>query len=191
MGWGSGVAVSCSVGHRWGSDPTLLCLWCRPAAMAPIWPLALELPCAEGMTLKSKKKAVPGEPQWASHSSFLPSRWDLRFLKVGNTFKLTGKWYMVKRQKQGWHFGDQCLHQPTFTVYWSHWWSLCWVQVINIIWILDSPGEMFLQDTNGWILATRDSDLMQLGWGLGIGILKMFPGGFNRQTGLITTALSK
>ena len=34
------VAVSCGVGHRRGSDLVLLWLWCRPAAEAPIQPLA-------------------------------------------------------------------------------------------------------------------------------------------------------
>ena len=33
---GSGVAMSCGVGCRLGSDPTLLRLWCRPAATASI-----------------------------------------------------------------------------------------------------------------------------------------------------------
>ena len=33
---GSGVAVSCSVGHRPSSDPVLLWLWHRLAAAAPI-----------------------------------------------------------------------------------------------------------------------------------------------------------
>ena len=33
---GSGVAVSCGIGRRRGSDPVLLWLWCRPAAAAPI-----------------------------------------------------------------------------------------------------------------------------------------------------------
>ena len=36
----SSVAVSCGVGHRNGSDPELLWLWCRPTAVAPIRPLA-------------------------------------------------------------------------------------------------------------------------------------------------------
>ena len=35
-GYGSGVAVSCSVGLRRGSDPELLWLWSRLAAVAPI-----------------------------------------------------------------------------------------------------------------------------------------------------------
>ena len=48
--------MSCSVGRRHGSDPALLWLWHRPAAAAPTQPLAWELPCAVGMTLKSKKK---------------------------------------------------------------------------------------------------------------------------------------
>ena len=34
------VAVSYGVSHRRGSDPTLLWLWYRPAATAPIRPLA-------------------------------------------------------------------------------------------------------------------------------------------------------
>ena len=35
-GLGSGAAVSCSVGHRRGSDPALLWLGCRLAAVALI-----------------------------------------------------------------------------------------------------------------------------------------------------------
>ena len=42
------------VGHRCGSDLTLLWLWSRPAAAAPIRPLAWELPYAIGAALKIK-----------------------------------------------------------------------------------------------------------------------------------------
>ena len=56
-GWGISVAVSCGVGLRCSSDLALLWLWCRPAAVAPIWPLAWELPYAVGVAaLKSKNK---------------------------------------------------------------------------------------------------------------------------------------
>ena len=48
--------MSCGVGHRHGSDPTLLWLWCRPAAVAPIRPLAREPPYATGVALKKDKK---------------------------------------------------------------------------------------------------------------------------------------
>ena len=37
-----------------GPDPTLLWLWCRPAATAPIRPLAWEPPYALGVALKKK-----------------------------------------------------------------------------------------------------------------------------------------
>ena len=43
VGQESGVAVSCGVDRRLGSDPTLLWLWCRPAAIAPIQLLAWKL----------------------------------------------------------------------------------------------------------------------------------------------------
>ena len=36
VGSRSGVAVSYGVGHRRGSDPALLWLWCRLVATAPI-----------------------------------------------------------------------------------------------------------------------------------------------------------
>ena len=56
MGWGSGIAMSCGVGCRCGSDPELLWLWHRPAATAPIGPLAWEPPCAMGVAPKEKRK---------------------------------------------------------------------------------------------------------------------------------------
>ena len=48
--------MSCSVGHKLGSDPALLWLWCRPAATAPVGPLVWESPYAAGVALKKKKK---------------------------------------------------------------------------------------------------------------------------------------
>ena len=50
--------MSCGVGHRCGSDPVLLLLWLwrRPAAIAPIRPLAWNLHTyAVGAALKKKK----------------------------------------------------------------------------------------------------------------------------------------
>ena len=40
VGLGFGIAMSCDVDHRGGSDLALLWLWCRPATAGPIWPLA-------------------------------------------------------------------------------------------------------------------------------------------------------
>ena len=54
-GLGIQHCVSCGAGCRCGSDPMLLCLWCRVAAAAPIQPLACELPHAVHADLKSKK----------------------------------------------------------------------------------------------------------------------------------------
>ena len=51
---GSGIAMSCDVGHRSGSD--LVRLWLWPADVAPIQPLVWELPYAMGTPMKSEGK---------------------------------------------------------------------------------------------------------------------------------------
>ena len=40
---------------QWVKDPALLWLWCRPAAVTPIRPLAWEAPYAVGVALKRQK----------------------------------------------------------------------------------------------------------------------------------------
>ena len=54
------IAMSCGIGHRRGSDPALLWLWSRPAAVAAIQSLAWEPPYAMGAALKRKtnKKTI-------------------------------------------------------------------------------------------------------------------------------------
>ena len=51
--------MHCGIGCRCGSNLALLWLWSRPAAVAPIQPLAWEPPCAVGAALKKtgKKKS--------------------------------------------------------------------------------------------------------------------------------------
>ena len=56
VGQGPGVAASCGVGHRRGLDPVLLWLWHRPAATAPIRPLAWKPPHATGAAPEKTKK---------------------------------------------------------------------------------------------------------------------------------------
>ena len=48
--------MSCGVGQRQGSDPTLLWLWHRPAVTSPIRPLAWEPPNAAGEALKKERQ---------------------------------------------------------------------------------------------------------------------------------------
>ena len=47
--------MSCGVGCSLGSDPELLWLWRKPAAAAPIRPLAWEPPFAVGAALEKTK----------------------------------------------------------------------------------------------------------------------------------------
>jgi len=56
MGKGSGIAASCDVGCKCGSDLALLCLRYRLAAVALIRPLAREFPYATCVALKRKTK---------------------------------------------------------------------------------------------------------------------------------------
>ena len=55
MDQGSGIAVSCSVGPRRGSDLALLWLWHRLAATTLIGPLAWEPPYAADVALERQK----------------------------------------------------------------------------------------------------------------------------------------
>ena len=55
---GLGIAVSCGVGHRCGSDLLLLWLWYRLEATALIQPLAWELPHATGVDLKRHTQKI-------------------------------------------------------------------------------------------------------------------------------------
>ena len=48
--------MSCGVGHLRGLDLAWLWLWCRPAAVAPIRPLAWEPPYVTDVALKKKQK---------------------------------------------------------------------------------------------------------------------------------------
>ena len=48
--------MSCGAGCRHGLDPTLLWLWRRPAAIAPIQPLAWEPPYAERAAQEMAKR---------------------------------------------------------------------------------------------------------------------------------------
>ena len=47
--------MSCGVGRRRSSDPTLLWLWCRPVATALIQPQAWEPPYALGAAQENSK----------------------------------------------------------------------------------------------------------------------------------------
>ena len=49
--------MNCGVGHSCSSDLVLLQLWHGMAAVAPIRPLAWELPYASDVALKKAKKA--------------------------------------------------------------------------------------------------------------------------------------
>ena len=48
--------MGCGVDHRGGLDPTLLWLWRRPGAAAPIGPLAWEPPYVAGAALEMAKR---------------------------------------------------------------------------------------------------------------------------------------
>ena len=66
VGWRSGVAVSCGVGCRRGSDPALLWLWRRPVATPPIQPLAWEPLYAAGAAQKGQKTKKKRERKYKS-----------------------------------------------------------------------------------------------------------------------------
>ena len=64
--------MSYGVVHRRGLDSKLLWLWCRPAPVALILPLAWEIPYATGVALKKgKKKKLKIKFLWFQAIQFL------------------------------------------------------------------------------------------------------------------------
>ena len=59
--WVQSLALLSGAGYSHSSDPTLLWLWCRPAATAPTQSLAWEYLYAAGAALKRQKKVNDGE----------------------------------------------------------------------------------------------------------------------------------
>ena len=57
--------MSCGVGRRCRSDPTLLWLWCRATAMALMRSLAWEPPYSAGVALKNQKKKKKRGGSWS------------------------------------------------------------------------------------------------------------------------------
>ena len=60
--------MSCGVGHRRGSGPMLLWLWCRLAATAPIRPLAWGPPHAVRAALEMAKEKKKKKTKRIQHS---------------------------------------------------------------------------------------------------------------------------
>ena len=68
---GSGIAMSCDVGHRSGLDLGLLRLWCRPVVTAPIQPLVWNFHMPQMLPEKDKKTKITttAKNHWQSSAS--------------------------------------------------------------------------------------------------------------------------
>ena len=77
---------SCGIGCRCGTDPMLLWLWHRPAALAPIWPPAWELPYATCAAIKRKKE----KRKWLKLGS-LNLRWEWLSTQTRNLCNVSGE----------------------------------------------------------------------------------------------------
>ena len=82
--------MGCGVGHRYSLDPTLLWLWCRPAAVAPIGPLAWEPPYTVGVAPKrNKTKKKEKERRRVPESVLSGGHWDPSLMSWGSDSALT------------------------------------------------------------------------------------------------------
>ena len=68
--------MSCGVGCRCGSDPTLLWLCRRPTAIAPIRPLAWEPPYAAGEALERHQKK---KKNYTTYIVSVQRSWEIQF----------------------------------------------------------------------------------------------------------------
>ena len=124
MGSGSGVAVSCGVGCRHGSDLELLWLWCRLVATASIRPLAWGPPYAVGAApektkkdqKKKKKKPQKTHKEMLWNQDSLLMLWNQDSL-LGMTRSLGITW-IRKRKKRGlWALGPLLNSKTQLSIY--------------------------------------------------------------------------
>ena len=80
---GRGSGMSCGVGHRCSSDPVLLWLWYKWAAVAPIPPLAWEPPYALGVALKRQKKKKKKKKEYIERKKKMN---DCKIYKISDLF---------------------------------------------------------------------------------------------------------
>ena len=73
--------MSCGVGCRYGSDPTLLWLWCRSVAAALMRPLTWEPPYAVGVAQRNGKKTK--KPKQTNKKQQKTSLWCLALITPG------------------------------------------------------------------------------------------------------------
>ena len=87
--------MSCGVSHRHSSDPTLLLLWYRPAAVALIQPLDWKLPYATPVALQKQtnKQTYPGPI--ADYQIFLVDILAIFLVYHGNSMYVIFQDYML------------------------------------------------------------------------------------------------
>ena len=108
--------MSCGAGHRHGSDPVLLWLWCRPAATTPTGSLAWEPPYATGAALKKRPKTEKLENM--RNGSRLPS--SVLSLKFSlNNLILRGKHTHTHTERKAKKIWLNPLGMSTFYANWS------------------------------------------------------------------------
>ena len=79
----SSIAMNCRIGHRCGSDLTLLWLWCRPSATAPIASLAGNLHMPHRCGLKKTKKEREKEC-YSFINAVLQYYWFIEWMRRGD-----------------------------------------------------------------------------------------------------------
>ena len=103
----SGVAVSCSVGCRCGSNPALLWLWCRQAATAPIHPLAWELPYAKRQKEKAKRPKKKKKKEYTTWASMKRKTVKLKLHRCEsgtNSYEIHSVFYSkFQKEEVAWH----------------------------------------------------------------------------------------
>ena len=97
VGQRSGIVVSCDVLFRQGSDPTLLWLGYRLAAVPLIWPLAWQFPYAVDVALKRKKKKIQISNKTKSLKDTSTHMFIIILLKIAKTcqqskYSMTDEW---------------------------------------------------------------------------------------------------
>ena len=137
--------MSCGIGRRHGSDLVLLCLWCRPAAIAPIRPLAREPLYATDTALKRKSKKKQKNKKLQMELKLLITWPEIRKIILGYPGgpSITTRVFKCGRRRQKSQCQSKAMRERLISHCWLCRWKGSWAREAGSLWKLENTRNCF------------------------------------------------